>query len=80
MGYEQALIIFAGTAKENFVADIPVVDMGRYEKELMDFVRTRHSGLLDEVTQVAALNDDIRGKFVSLLNEFGAIFQATESD
>ena len=46
----------------------------------MDFVRTRHSGLLDEVTQVAALNDDIRGKFVSLLNEFGAIFQATESD
>ena len=77
---EQALVIFAGTAKENFVANIPVIDMGRYEKELMDFVRTRHSGLLDEVTQVAALNDDIRGKFVSLLNEFGAIFQATESD
>ena len=29
---EQALVIFAGTAKENFVANIPVIDMGRYEK------------------------------------------------
>ena len=52
--------------------------MGRYESELMDFVRTRHSGLLDEVTEVAALNDDVRGKFVSLLNEFGELFQPTE--
>lgn len=75
---EQALIIFAGTAKEGFVTSVPVADVPRYEKELMDFVRTRHNDLLQEMQSVAALTDDIRAKLVEVLNAFGDIFKPSE--
>jgi F-type H+-transporting ATPase subunit alpha len=75
---EQALITFAGTAPESFVMSIPVQDMRRYESELLEFVRTRHSDLLQEMRSIAKLTDDIRAKLVSLLTEFGEIFESTE--
>jgi len=74
---EQALITFAGTAPEAFLMSIPVQDIRRYESELMEFVKARHSDLLGEMRSVAKLTDDIRGKLVSLLTEFGEIFETT---
>jgi len=75
---EQALITFAGTAPESFVMDIPVSDIRRYESELLEFVKTRHSDLLEEMRSVAKLTDDIRSKLVALLTEFGEMFEKTE--
>ena len=75
---EQALITFAGTAPESFVMKIPVQDIRRYEAELMEFVKARHNDLLEEMRSVAKLTDDIRAKLVSLLTEFGEIFETTE--
>jgi F-type H+-transporting ATPase subunit alpha len=77
---EQALVTFAGTAPEAFLMDVPVSDVGRYEAELLDFVRTRHADMLSEARSVAKLNDDIRGKFVAVLTEFGEVFQATSEE
>ena len=74
---EQALITFAGTAPEAFLMSIPVQDIRRYEAELMEFVKARHSDLLAEMRSVAKLTDDIRAKLVSLLTEFGEIFETT---
>jgi F-type H+-transporting ATPase subunit alpha len=74
---EQALITFAGTAPEAFLMSIPVQDIRRYESELMEFVKARHNDLLEEMRSVAKLTDDIRAKLVSLLTEFGEIFETT---
>ena len=77
---EQGLIIFAGTAPEAFVIDIPVGDIGRYESELLAFIRSRHAALLDEMRTVAKLSDEIRDKLVAALTEFGAVFETSEAD
>ena len=74
---EQALITFAGTAPEAFIMDIPVQDVRRYETELLEFVKARHSDLLQEMRSVAKLTDDIREKLVALLTEFGEIFETS---
>ena len=74
---EQALVTFAGTAPEAFLMEIPVHDVRRYESELLEFVKARHSDLLSEMRSVAKLTDDIREKLVALLTEFGEIFETT---
>jgi F-type H+-transporting ATPase subunit alpha len=75
---EQALVIFAGTAPENFLMAVPVRDVRRWEKELLEFVRARHSALLAEIKQVADLTKDIREKLVAVCNEFNGVFKASE--
>ncbi|RLE20217.1 MAG: F0F1 ATP synthase subunit alpha [Actinobacteria bacterium] len=44
---EQVVSIFSGT--KGYLDDIPVSDVGRFESELLEYVRTTHAGLLSEV-------------------------------
>jgi len=44
---EQVVSIFAGT--KGYIDDVPVADVGRFEEELLEFMRTRHAGLLQEI-------------------------------
>ncbi|HYN35273.1 MAG TPA: F0F1 ATP synthase subunit alpha [Ilumatobacteraceae bacterium] len=44
---EQVVSIFAGT--KGYLDDIPVVDVIRFEKELLEYVRTTNSGLLADI-------------------------------
>ncbi len=50
---EQVVSIFAGTG--GFLDSIPVEDVGRFETELLDFVRTRHGDLLEQIRSTGAL-------------------------
>ncbi|MDQ3569858.1 MAG: F0F1 ATP synthase subunit alpha [Actinomycetota bacterium] len=44
---EQVVVISAGV--EGFVDDAPVDDVRRFERELIEYVRTRHGNLLDQI-------------------------------
>ena len=44
---EQVVSIFAGT--NGYLDDLPVGDVRKFEAELLEFLRSRHSGLLDEI-------------------------------
>ena len=44
---EQVVSIFAGT--KGYLDDIPVADVIRFEKELLEYVRTTHSSLLADI-------------------------------
>ena len=44
---EQVVVIFAGT--KGYLDDVPVADVKRFESELLDFMRSRHGSLLDEL-------------------------------
>ncbi|HET6811867.1 MAG TPA: F0F1 ATP synthase subunit alpha [Acidimicrobiales bacterium] len=44
---EQVFSIYAGT--NGYLDDIPVADVRRFESELLDYLRSRHAGLLDHV-------------------------------
>ena len=44
---EQVVSIFAGT--RGYLDDVAVSDVRRFESELLDYVRSRHAGLLAEI-------------------------------
>src|SRR5246127_2647139 len=46
---EQVLVIFAGTS--GLVDDIAVADVGRFQHDLVEFVRTRYGALLADIAQ-----------------------------
>ena len=74
---EQALVIYAGSAKDDFVVNIPVRDMQRYEAELLEFVRSRHADLLALMRKEAKLSGEVQEKMTAVITEFGGIFKAT---
>ena len=52
---EQVVVIFAGT--NGYLDDIPVADVKRFEIELLEYIRTRHSNILDTIRTSGALPD-----------------------
>jgi len=50
---EQVVVIFAGT--RGYLDPIPVEDVQRFEKELLEHMRSRHGGLLGEIRESGTL-------------------------
>ncbi len=72
---KQALILWAATAPEEYLMKYSINDLERYEKELYDFVDSRHADLLKEMRDVGAFTDPIKEKMTAVLTEFDGIFQ-----
>ncbi len=53
---EQVLSIWAVT--KGHMDDVPVAEVARFERELVDFVRTRHGDLLNGIRSTGGLPDD----------------------
>ncbi len=69
---EQVVSLFAGT--KGYLDDLAVADVRRFEEELLDFVRTRHSGLLTEI-RTAGVPDALADAVVA----FKASFQRSDA-
>jgi F-type H+-transporting ATPase subunit alpha len=65
---EQVIVIFAGT--RGYVDDVAVADVKRFETELLDFVRTRHDDLLEEIRTTKALPDRVADVIDAFKQEF----------
>jgi F0F1-type ATP synthase alpha subunit len=52
---EQVVIIYAGT--NGFVDDYPVAALGRYETELLSFLKSRKADVLNQLKSVGDLKD-----------------------
>src|SRR5215471_3402995 len=65
---KQILIIFAGTG--GFLDDVPVESCLKFEAELYRFVENAHRALLDEIKAKKNLDDDLKTKLKSCVEEF----------
>jgi F-type H+/Na+-transporting ATPase subunit alpha len=65
---KQVLVIFA--ANNGYVDDYPVSALARYEAELFAFFDHRQSDVLREIREKKAIDDGLRGKIVTALDEF----------
>ena len=72
---EQVLSIFAGTS--GLVDNIAVPDVQRFEKDLINFMRTRYSALLVQVAQKKQITDEARPELKRAIGEFKEQFQAS---
>ena len=70
---EQVVVIFAGT--RGYLDDVPVSDVQRFERELLELVRTRHGSLLDQI-RGGVVPDDLGDAIAA----FKAQFQESTSD
>ncbi len=82
---EQVVVIFAGTS--GLVDDVPVDQIRRFERDLLDWFRGRHGGLLAEIRQSGSMpeGDDVRLAVEGFKVEFlgglpGAAAPGTDAD
>lgn len=70
---EQVVILYA--AVNNFLNDIAVEEVRRFEKEFLDHVKTHKSELITEITNKKSLDDDVKNLLNSTIEEFKKIFK-----
>jgi F-type H+-transporting ATPase subunit alpha len=78
---EQVVSIFACTPQEgrpSWVRPLELEDISRYEKEMLDYVRTRHAGVLEAIRNSGKLEDDTKRKLIGALDEFANVFVPTK--
>ncbi len=69
---EQVVSIYAGT--NGYLDDVPVSEVRRFERELLEAFRSRYAALLDEIRERGTLPEGIR----EAVEEFKAGFQVSE--
>ena len=68
---KQVMVIFA--ANNGYVDDYPVTVARRYETEMMSFIESSHPGLLTELRDKKAIDNDLQAKIKAALDEFNRI-------
>jgi F-type H+-transporting ATPase subunit alpha len=71
---KQVVSIFAGTI--GFLDEVPLEQVQRFEKELLEMMDLKHSDLLEEIALKQDLSDDMTGQLKSILTEFTNSFKA----
>jgi F-type H+-transporting ATPase subunit alpha len=75
---EQVVSIFACTpqeGRESWVRGYEIADLQRYERELLEHLRTRHADVLEAIRSSGKLEPETRQRLAAALDEFAKIFQ-----
>ncbi|QQR91598.1 MAG: F0F1 ATP synthase subunit alpha [Myxococcales bacterium] len=74
---EQVLMIFAAT--QGYVDAYPVDALGRYETELLSFVKSDHPQVLTLIREKKQLNDEVKDALKKALKAFAEVFVLEEN-
>jgi F-type H+-transporting ATPase subunit alpha len=75
---EQVVSIYSATpvtGRDSWVRKLGLQDIGRFEKEMLAFLRSSHSDILAAIRETTKLEEDVEQKLVAALDEFANIFQ-----
>jgi F-type H+-transporting ATPase subunit alpha len=80
---EQVISMFAGTGLPaaqipSFLDDVPVPDVKRFERELIDFVRARHGDILEHIRDRGDLSDELAQRLAQAIESFKATFAGAD--
>ncbi|EYE89827.1 F0F1 ATP synthase subunit alpha [Fervidicella metallireducens AeB] len=70
---EQILIIYATI--NNFLKDIPVEEIRRFEKEFLEYARMHHKDLIKLISNDEGITKEIKEKIDAVITEFKGIFK-----
>ncbi|MBS2029894.1 MAG: F0F1 ATP synthase subunit alpha [Deltaproteobacteria bacterium] len=76
----QVLQFYAGTSKDaasgkNWIRDVPVPQVGRYMRELVDYARSNGAATLEKLKLKDGLTNDVKAELDKLLTSFRDVFQ-----
>ena len=69
---KEILILYA--VVNDFLSDIDVSDIRKFEAEFLEYADTHYRDLLKEIVEVGALTDEIKVKMENSILEFKKIF------
>jgi len=75
---EQVVSIYSATPqreRDSWVRQLEIGDIGRYEDEMIEYLRSNHGGVLDEIRSSGKLEEATEQQLIAALDAFGAIFQ-----
>ena len=73
MDVEKQIVILYATVHD-FLSDIKVTDVRRFEEELLDYMDTHQREVLKKIIEVKTLNDEIKESLEKAIVEFKKIF------
>ena len=71
---QQILVIFAGT--NGYVDEVPTNSVRKFESELLRFATSKHQALLGDIKGKKQLDDDLKARIKSAIEEFKKSFTA----
>ena len=79
---EQVVSIYASKpqkTRDSWIRALRLVDVGRYEKEMLEFVKSGHAAVLEAIKSSGKLEEDTEQKLIAALDAFADIFQPSKS-
>ncbi len=73
---KQVTILFAGA--NGYLDEWPADSVGDYEKQMLEFMETKHSDILKEIKDQGDISDELRESMKKALDEFKGVFQPAE--
>ncbi len=73
---KQVLILYAGTSDKDFLFDIPVGKVKKFQVELFEHVEARHSDLYDRIEAAGKLSDEFKEELNTIIVDFKKKFAA----
>ena len=71
---EEVLVLYAGT--HGYLDDIPVEQVSAYERQLLAYVRTKQSSVLETIQSSQEMTEELEQKIVTMLDQFKTVFKA----
>jgi len=70
---KQVMILFAGAF--GYLDEVPVESVSEYEKQMLEFMGTKHPEVLKEIKEKGIISDELEGKMKKALDQFKGMFQ-----
>jgi F-type H+/Na+-transporting ATPase subunit alpha len=74
----QVVSIWAGS--EGYLDDVPVEDVGRFEREFLDSLQRSRAGVLDAIRETGQLSDDTVASLKDAIEEFKKGFETSSGE
>ncbi len=72
---EQVISIWA--AGKGYLDKIPVEEVKHFERQMLDYLRLNHEGIMSELRSSAALSEDLETKLIVAIDAFSETYKAT---
>ncbi|MCG8592452.1 MAG: F0F1 ATP synthase subunit alpha, partial [Proteobacteria bacterium] len=79
---EQVVSIYAATPQSDrtsWIRELELEDIGRYETEMLEYVRSHHGAALDAIRSSGKLDSETEDKLKAALDDFAGAFQPSKS-
>jgi len=62
-------------ATNGYMNDIPIIDIKRFEKEVLEFIEVKYNDIFESIKKEKVLSDEVDGKLKKAAEEFSGVFK-----